>query len=382
MNTFWNDDEDDALQGISCAAQVMYLRALRRHMDYETGIVGLSRRINEACLRETIEHIPDAGSTIKRERPSRQFIRSRIDELIRAGLIENAQINGYTGFVFRLKLADTDKSVKNGNNRGTTDEQPRNNQQEQPYEKPTFEVPKFYAQQQLAVRFVSHEEPKEEALPIQSVIENGKEEQPLIRLSVYPSIRKDKDKDKDVLPEKIENSALSESDSTTLQSRAEAPQAATTPKKTRRSKSENTGETRESETSGRKVSAKSAIEPLWKPSQATLLALEGIGIPNAFCASLIEEFILYWSERAEKRAGWDATFRNWVKRGWGGHEGKSWRITNSAGGSNGRPYAGLHQGRDKYLETVEKQRRERELVDAEYRQRIGDWGADDKTHLN
>jgi len=137
--TAWNDAEDSALQGLSCDAQVLYLRGLRRYMDYRTGVVGIARRIDEACLRETIEFVPDRGSSARRRNDiTRQFIRSRLDELRRVGLIADvASEPGRRGYVFRLVLADTDQSAQNMNNRRTTtktaDEQPLEQPLEQPH---------------------------------------------------------------------------------------------------------------------------------------------------------------------------------------------------------------------------------------------------------
>jgi len=137
--TAWNDAEDAALQGLTCAAQVLYLRGLRRYMDYRTGVAGIARRIDEACLRETIAFEPDRGSSAGRRNDiTRQFIRSRLDELRRVGLIADvASEPGRRGYVFRLVFADTDQSVQNMNNRRTTtksaDEQPHEQPLEQPH---------------------------------------------------------------------------------------------------------------------------------------------------------------------------------------------------------------------------------------------------------
>lgn len=139
MITAWNDAEDGALQGLTCDAQVLYLRGLRRYMDYRTGVAGIARRIDEACLRETLEFHPDRGSSMRRRTDlTRQFIRSRLDELRRVGLIADvASDPGRRGYIFRLVLADTDQSAQNMNNRRTTtksgDEQPHEQPLEQPH---------------------------------------------------------------------------------------------------------------------------------------------------------------------------------------------------------------------------------------------------------
>jgi len=38
MRSQWNDAEDEALQGLTPEAQVIYLRGFRRYMDYRTGV--------------------------------------------------------------------------------------------------------------------------------------------------------------------------------------------------------------------------------------------------------------------------------------------------------------------------------------------------------
>lgn len=131
MITQFGSDEDSALQGLTCEAQILYLRCLRRFMDYRTGIVGEARRIDEQAMREIIEFVPVRGSTRQRTRADRSFIRARIDELRRVGLVEDVEREqGARGFVFRLPKAATDQSAQNMNNRRTTAEQPH----EQPHE--------------------------------------------------------------------------------------------------------------------------------------------------------------------------------------------------------------------------------------------------------
>ena len=54
----------------------------------------------------------------------------------------------------------------------------------------------------------------------------------------------------------------------------------------------------------------------WKPSERCYEILDSHGIDRTFARMQINEFILYWQERQEKRAGWDATFVNRVKDEW------------------------------------------------------------------
>lgn len=78
--------EDGALQGLSVDAQVIYLRAIRRHMDYGTGI----STVTYGQMKCVLEYIPDAGSQLPARRVadiSNDHIRARLAELERAGLI-------------------------------------------------------------------------------------------------------------------------------------------------------------------------------------------------------------------------------------------------------------------------------------------------------
>lgn len=82
--------EDDALQGLTWAAQIMYLRGIRRYVNFSTGIAGgheirLSWQRFKVCL-EVIR--PNRSKTKSADdRPTRQFIRGRVKELENAGLV-------------------------------------------------------------------------------------------------------------------------------------------------------------------------------------------------------------------------------------------------------------------------------------------------------
>lgn len=103
----WNADENAALQGLSLEAQLIYLRGIRFYAD-ANGIAGEKRRISERSLAEAVEFIPDRGSTSKpryAKDMSRKYIRSKLDELERAGLIKNRG-----KLVFECLLAARNKS--------------------------------------------------------------------------------------------------------------------------------------------------------------------------------------------------------------------------------------------------------------------------------
>lgn len=54
----------------------------------------------------------------------------------------------------------------------------------------------------------------------------------------------------------------------------------------------------------------------WEPGQQALAVIEGEEITTEFARSCLPEFRLYWKERNEARAGFDAAFVNRVKRCW------------------------------------------------------------------
>ena len=110
MKTSWNDSEDYALQALHPATQIIYLRGMRRFMDYATGIVGVNRRISYTSLSECCEFIPDPRSRIPSERKTKSAVRAALAELERAGLIVKKSAET---LIFFLPLADTNKSASN-----------------------------------------------------------------------------------------------------------------------------------------------------------------------------------------------------------------------------------------------------------------------------
>ncbi len=54
----------------------------------------------------------------------------------------------------------------------------------------------------------------------------------------------------------------------------------------------------------------------WQPSAAAIRAVELTGIPEAFARQLVGEFVIYWRERRDQRAGWNASFIGHCKREW------------------------------------------------------------------
>ena len=120
-----NDDEDAALEYLPHSDQVLYIRGLRRYMDYASGVVGIRRRVSYQMLIELLEVRRDWGSNRPNERLSREALRQCLKRLERRGLLERMTNDGKAvSLVFKLPLADTDviplKKEQQGNNTPST----------------------------------------------------------------------------------------------------------------------------------------------------------------------------------------------------------------------------------------------------------------------
>lgn len=109
MRTSWNDDEDEALQGLPLDAQVLYLRALRRRMDYRTGMVGNLPGVNGISWRILADDLfvePHQG--ISGGKPDESKVRRLMKWLVTRGLV----VDRGTGrnLIFFLPLASADES--------------------------------------------------------------------------------------------------------------------------------------------------------------------------------------------------------------------------------------------------------------------------------
>ncbi len=104
--------EDTALQGLTLAAQLIYLRGLRRYVNYSTGICGgHDIRLSWQRFSVLLEVLPaaQANNKAKQCKPSREFIRQRIKELEKSGLIvKQKPIKYVREYVFFLPLAFTE----------------------------------------------------------------------------------------------------------------------------------------------------------------------------------------------------------------------------------------------------------------------------------
>lgn len=116
-----NDDEWGALVEEPGDVFLAYC-AIRRVMDYRTGVAGVSRRISEQMLREVLYVAPCRGRH-ESGSPTRQRVRSVIDRLVKLGVL--AAIGP---MVFELPLATRDGLSK----RSATNEQPEQQPEQQP----------------------------------------------------------------------------------------------------------------------------------------------------------------------------------------------------------------------------------------------------------
>ncbi|HDS0925516.1 TPA: hypothetical protein QDZ23_000117 [Pseudomonas putida] len=118
-----NDDEWGALAEEPSELLKLYC-AIRRVMDYRTGIAGKSRRISEQMLREVLYVAPLPGRHAPPE-VTRQKVRSLLKRLETLGLTVSLG-----PLVLQLPLATSDGLPKTG----ATKEQPEQKPQEQPSE--------------------------------------------------------------------------------------------------------------------------------------------------------------------------------------------------------------------------------------------------------
>lgn len=121
-----NDAEWGALADEPADVFKLYC-AIRRFMDYRTGVSGVKRRLSEQMFREELYIAPTRGRH-ESGSPTRQKVRSLIDRLITLGVI-----TPIGPLVYQLPNADWDSPSK----RSATDEQP----DQQPDQQPPQEQP-------------------------------------------------------------------------------------------------------------------------------------------------------------------------------------------------------------------------------------------------
>lgn len=107
MSWSWSAEEDQAMDYLPHAAQVLYLRVLRRRMDFNTGVVGITCRISYQQIGEWLEVRPPWGSKNPVVRLTVPEIRAALVQLERAGLIQRVRDSNGDAMplVFLLPLA-------------------------------------------------------------------------------------------------------------------------------------------------------------------------------------------------------------------------------------------------------------------------------------
>jgi hypothetical protein len=106
----FNEDEDAALEYLPHSDQVLYLRGMRKNMDFSNGTVGIKRGISYQGFKELLEVNRMPGSTKPSYAPSRDELRAMIARLVKVGLLERIYLN--TGarvepLAFKLPIAHT-----------------------------------------------------------------------------------------------------------------------------------------------------------------------------------------------------------------------------------------------------------------------------------
>lgn len=106
LTTCFSATEDELLQGLPAEAQLIYLRGLRRYMNYSTGIVGgRERRICWLMLCEILEVHAHQG--VKASKPDKSKVRRLVGWLERAGLAKKIE-DADSYLVFYLPIAKKD----------------------------------------------------------------------------------------------------------------------------------------------------------------------------------------------------------------------------------------------------------------------------------
>jgi hypothetical protein len=110
MSWKWNEREDAAFSNLhDHLATVLYLRGLRRHMDYKTGIVGIERKISYRMLVELLEERREVGSTKPDFIPTKEGVRWMLKKLAAVGLVERLPSSHIREpMIFKLPLASMD----------------------------------------------------------------------------------------------------------------------------------------------------------------------------------------------------------------------------------------------------------------------------------
>lgn len=130
MNSWrWNELEDEALESLPPEIERLYLRGIRKHMDYCTGITGVKRRVCMDGFMELLNYYPPAGSKEKPRLYSRQQITRMIDKLESVGLVVRLHrgkgVKAAMEFKLPLACNDEDQQRAESEQSGASKENPR-----------------------------------------------------------------------------------------------------------------------------------------------------------------------------------------------------------------------------------------------------------------
>lgn len=125
----WNEHEDAALESLPPEIERLYLRGIRKHMDYASGITGVKRRVSMDGFMELLNYYPPAGSKEKPRLYSRQQITRMIDKLEAAGLVVRLHrgkgVKAAMEFKLPLACNDADQQRAESEQAGASKEKPR-----------------------------------------------------------------------------------------------------------------------------------------------------------------------------------------------------------------------------------------------------------------
>jgi hypothetical protein len=124
----WNEHEDAALESLPPEIERLYLRGIRKHMDYATGITGVKRRVSMEGFSELLNYYPPAGSKEKPRLYSRQQITRMIDKLEAAGLVVRLHrgkgVKAAMEFNLPLACHDADQQRAESEQEGASNQSP------------------------------------------------------------------------------------------------------------------------------------------------------------------------------------------------------------------------------------------------------------------
>lgn len=129
MNSWrWNELEDALLEELPPEIERLYLRGIRKFMDYTTGITGQKRRVSMEQFKQLLEYHPPAGSREKPRYYTRQQITRMLDRLEQVGLIVRLHrgkgVKAPMEFHLPMACSDADQQRAESEPRGASQENP------------------------------------------------------------------------------------------------------------------------------------------------------------------------------------------------------------------------------------------------------------------